>query len=193
MNPSRGDTATRAAALACAVFLLLCLDFLRSDCFHMAANVILELPLVASSVSHQGFSITSPPPIAPPSILSWGLKEFHTTRWSHLPAFPHTLQTMGLVLGSVGPTPATHRRLPEGMFPYVLLMHSCSAPVRISLKLVLSKGAFFNCWSDSFLLRMFLQTSDLMRSLGKARPLGRTYQLFYVRNGIIKYCQSIDH
>lgn len=79
LNPSWGRQGNQSCCSACGVFLLLCLDFLHSNRFHMAANVILELPLVISSLSLQGFSATSPTlhPLM-------GSEEFHMTRWSHL-------------------------------------------------------------------------------------------------------------
>lgn len=74
-----GRHSNQSCCCACGDFLLLCLGFLHSNCFHMAGNVILQLPPVIPSLSHQGFSAASPNlhPLM-------GSEEFHTTRWSHV-------------------------------------------------------------------------------------------------------------
>lgn len=165
LNPSWGVHGNRSCCSACGVFLLLCLDFLHSNCFHMVGNVIPELSLVISSLSHQGFSATSPTlhPLM-------GSEEFHMTRWGHLWVFPHMLKTMGLVLMSVGSIHGTQRSLPDVCPTYAFMLCPCEDFSEAGAV----KGGFFNCWIESFLLRMFLQTSALILSLGKA-DLGRTF------------------
>ena len=66
--------------LLCRLLLLLCLAFLLSNCFHMAGNVILQLPLVISSPRHIKASL----PLPPPSILSWGLKNSSRLGGAHM-------------------------------------------------------------------------------------------------------------
>lgn len=98
---------------------LSCSDFLHSNCFHMArsVNVILELPLVISSPSHQGFSTTTPPP---PLILSRGLKN-STWLGGVISQFSHTRRRQwACSLLSLGCVQGTRRNLPEGMFSHTL-------------------------------------------------------------------------
>lgn len=84
LNPSRRPHGNQSGCSACGVCLLLCLDFLHPNCFHMAGNVILELPLASSSLSHQGFCH-----LPPPSILSWGLRN-SSQLGGAISAFSHT-------------------------------------------------------------------------------------------------------
>lgn len=140
LNVRWGRRGDGSCCSACGLFLLSCFHFLHSNCFHMArsVNVIRELPPVISSLSHQGLFCRL---LHQPSHPLRGSEEFHTTRWSHHWVFPHTLKTMGLVPHECGLyTRNTRDGFLEVCFPiHVVLMHSCSALVRISLKSVLSK------------------------------------------------------
>lgn len=150
------------------VLLLLCLDFLHSNCFHVAGNAILDLPLVISSLSHQGFSATSP--TLHPLIL-WGLKnstqlggaisEFSHTRWRQW-AWSSWMWALYMERREAFLKVCFH--IYSMSFTHTFMLCTCEDFGEVGAV----KSGFFNCCFESFLLRMFLQISALMQSPGKA-------------------------